>query len=612
MSFKETYSERKWIIGLIFTVLIIIFIIRLFLVQVGTKKYRLSADSNSQRHVTQYPSRGLIYDRNGKLLVYNQAAYDLMIIPKQVASFDTLLLSSLLNIEKKSIIKKITKAKRYSRYKPSIFIKQVSAERFAQFQEHMYKFPGFFVQTRTLRHYPNPIASHILGYVGEVNDRVINKDEYYKSGDYIGISGIEKTYEEELRGVKGNKIFLVDVHNRIKGEFRNGELDKKASLGKSITTSIDLDLQQYGEELMQYKIGSIVAIEPKSGEILAMISAPSYDPNVLVGRQRSSNYTSLLKDSLKPLFNRALTAQYPPGSIFKIVNGLIAVDGGFTSLHSNFTCDKSLVGCHNHPLNKDLKGALKHSCNPYFYQVYKRIIQQGVNKESKYIDSRIGLKYWKEKVMSFGLGLRLKVDLPNISRGSIPGVDLYDKIYGGENRWKFSNIYSNSIGQGEVMVVPVQMANLAAIIANSGFYYTPHFVKSISGKPIENKEFTRRNYAKVDSSLFSVIKEAMFEVVNADFGTARRARIDSIMVCGKTGTVENPHGEDHSVFMAFAPRNNPQIAIVVYVENSGFGGTWAAPISALMIEKYLNRKISAKNKKYKEKRIMDFKPLKVE
>ncbi len=610
MSLIDNNSERKWIIGALFIGIIIIFIVRLFMVQVWDDKYRLSAESNSQRHVTQYPARGLVYDRNGELLVYNQAAYDLMIIPRQLEAFDTTLFAKLLDVDRERVIKKIKKASRYSTYKPSIFIKQVSAERYAQFQEYMFKFPGFFIQTRTLRHYPKPIASHVLGYVGEVNGGDIKNDPYYKSGDYIGISGIEKTFEKELRGVKGNKIFLVDVHNRIKGEFRNGELDKKAVLGKNIMTTLDAELQSYGEELMQYKIGSIVAIEPKSGEILAMISAPSYNPNQLVGRQRSANYSRLIKDKLKPLFNRALTAQYPPGSIFKLVNGLIGIDGKFISAKSHFICDKSLVGCHNHPLNTDLKTAIKHSCNPYFYQVYKRIIQQG-KADSKFIDSRIGLKYWKEKVLSFGLGKRLKIDLPNVSKGSIPGVDYYDKIYG-KNRWKFSTISSNAIGQGEVMVVPIQMANLAAIIANSGYYYTPHIVKKISEKPITNPEYTTKHYAQIDTSLYSIIQEGMYEVVNAEHGTARRARMDSIIVCGKTGTVQNPHGKDHSVFIAFAPRKNPKIAIVVYVEKSGFGGTWAAPIASLMIEKYINRTISSLHKKYKEKRILDYQPLRKE
>lgn len=610
MPLIELNSERKWVIGAIFIVFIMIYIVRLFMVQVWDNKYRLSADSNSQRHVVQYPARGVIFDRNGKLLVHNQAAYDLMIIPRQVKDFDTTLFSELLNVDKPLLVKKIKRAKRYSTYKPSIFIKQVSAERYANFQEHMFKFQGFFMQTRTLRSYAKPIAAHVLGYVGEVNERNIKNDSYYKSGDYIGISGIEKTYENQLRGIKGNKIYLVDVHSRVKGEFRHGALDEKAVLGQDLTTTLDIDLQEYGELLMQHKIGSIVAIEPSSGEILALVSTPNYDPNQLVGRQRSSNYSKLIKDSLNPLFNRALTAHYPPGSIFKVVNGLIGLDGGFISAKSNFECDKSLVGCHNHPLNTSFDKAIKHSCNPYFYQVYKRIIQQGTDK-SKFIDSRFGLKYWRDRVLSFGLGSRLKLDLPNVSPGVIPSVKFYDKWYG-ENRWKFSMLASNAIGQGEVMVVPVQMANLAAIVANSGFYYTPHVVKEIARNKINDSLYTQKRFARVDTAWYDIVKKGMYDVVHEAHGTARRARLDSIVVCGKTGTVENPHGENHSVFIAFAPKEDPKIAIAVYVENSGSGGTWAAPISALMIEKYINREISARHKKYKEKRILDFKPLELE
>lgn len=603
-------NEKKWIINGIFFFLFIVFIIRLFFVQVWDEKYQLSADSNSQRHVTQFPARGLIYDRNGKLLVHNQAAYDLMIIPRQIVAFDTLLFSNLLNVDYNIIKEKIKKASKYSTYKPSIFIKQISAERYANFQEHMFKFPGFFIQTRTLRYYPKPIAAHVLGYVGEVNESEIKKDNYYKSGDYIGISGIENTYEKELRGEKGNKIFLVDVHNRIKGEFREGDFDTKAILGKDLITTLDADLQEYGEQLMNFKIGSIVAIEPKTGEILALISAPSYNPNELVGRKRSEQYLKLQKDTLKPLFNRALSAQYPPGSIFKIVNGLIGLQGKFISINSHFPCDKSIVGCHNHPPSNSLKEAIQYSCNPYFFQVYKRIIQQGVDN-NRFLDSRIGLDYWREMALSFGLGQKLNIDLPNITSGIIPSIQFYDKWYG-KNRWAFSTIASNSIGQGEVMVVPIQMANLAATIANSGYYITPHTVKMIDNKPIQKDEYIKKHYTKVDSVWFDYVREGMYAVVNEIHGTAGRARIDSITVCGKTGTVQNPHGEDHSVFIAFAPKDNPKIAIAVYVENSGFGGTWAAPIASLMIEKYINRKISDKNILYKEKRILDYKPLKVE
>ncbi|MBN2669941.1 MAG: penicillin-binding protein 2 [Bacteroidales bacterium] len=610
MPVNNQNSDKQWVIGGIFIVLVLIFLIRLFYIQVWDNAYQLTAESNSQRHVTQYPARGLILDRNGKVLVQNQAAYDLMVVPKQVQEFDTLEFCKMLSITNKELKEKLKKAKLYSWYKPSIFLKQVSFEDYATFQEHLFRFPGFFVQTRTLRDYPMPTATHLLGYVGEVSEKQIENNSYYNLGDYIGISGIEKTYEQELRGTKGNKIFLVDVHNRIKGEFRDGDFDIMAIPGYNITTTIDAELQLFGEQLMEYKIGSIVAIEPSTGEILALISAPSYNPAMLVGRARSLNYSHLQNDSLKPLFNRALTAQYPPGSIFKIINGLIGLQGQFINWHTHFTCDKSLVGCHNHPTNDNIEKAIQFSCNPYFFQTYKKIIQQGKDN-NRFIDSRYGLTYWRNYVLEFGLGKKLKSDLPNISSGSIPDTTFYDKWYGKE-RWAFSNIASNSIGQGEVMVVPIQMANLVAIIANKGYYITPHVVKKVGEKTNANPEFLTIHPTSIDTKWFETVQNAMYAVVNEAHGTAGRARIDSIAVCGKTGTVQNPHGEDHSVFIAFAPKDNPQIAIAVYVENSGFGGTWAAPIASLMIEKYINGEISEYNTKYKQQRILDYKPLYVE
>ncbi len=605
---NQLNSRRQFIVGAIFILVVLTYIIRLLFVQVIDDKYILSAESNSQRHITQYPTRGLIFDRNGKLMVFNQATYDLMIIPKQTESFDTLLFSKLLDIPVQSIRKKIKKAKRYSRYKPSIFQKQISDEMYASFQEYLHLFPGFFVNSRTLRDYTEPVGAHFLGYVGEVSDKIIKKDDYYKGGDYVGISGIEKQYEKILRGKKGNKIQLVDVHNRVKGKYKKGKYDVPAVRGKNITTTIDLPLQVYGEHLMQYKKGSIVALEPKTGEILALVTAPSYDPSILVGRPRSKNYRKLQRDTLKPLFDRALTAQYPPGSIFKIVNGLIALDGDFIGVNTYFACDKYLVNCHNHPENTSVLKAIQFSCNPYFHQAYRRIIQQGTS-ENRFIDSRFGLNYWREHVLSFGMGRRLETDLPQVKSGNIPSIDFYDRWYG-ENRWAFSNIASNAIGQGEVMVVPIQMVNLAAIIANSGYYKTPHILKAVEGET--QKYFQEKHQTLIDSVWFKPMQEAMYAVVNENFGTARRAQIDSIAVCGKTGTVQNPHGKDHSVFIAYAPKDKPQIAIAVYVENSGFGGTWAAPIASLMIEKYLNGTISDKHKKYKERRILEYTPLKVE
>ncbi len=608
MGVNTQNSDRKWVIGGIFTALICVYIFRLLFIQITDDKYKLSAESNSQRHVTQYPTRGLIYDRNHQLIVFNQATYDLMLIPKQTKPFDTLLLSKLLYLDLPTIRKKIKKAKRYSYYKPSVFEKQISNRTYASFQEYLHLFPGFFVHSRTVRDYAQPVGAHLLGDVGEVSSKLLQQDHYYKSGDYVGISGIEKQYETLLRGTKGNKIQLVDVHNRIKGKYKNGRYDQVAIKGKDITTTIDLDLQVYGEKLMAYKSGSIVAIEPKTGEVLALISSPNYDPNILVGRKRSKNYLKLQKDSLKPLFNRALSAQYPPGSIFKIINGLIGLDGKFSGIYTPFICDKSLVGCHNHPINNNITDALKYSCNPYFNQQYKRIIQQGTDP-NRFIDSRFGLDYWQTRVKSFGMGQRLAIDLPNVRSGFIPDVAFYDKWYG-KNSWAFSTIASNAIGQGEIMTVPIQMANLAAIVANSGYYKTPHILKEIEGVPYT--KFNEKKYTMIDSLWFAPIQKGMYKAVNEEHGTAGRARIDSISVCGKTGTAQNPHGEDHSIFIAYAPQENPQIAIAVYVENSGFGGTWAAPIASLMIEKYIRGRVSPQHIKYKEKRILDYKPLKIE
>jgi penicillin-binding protein 2 len=596
----ENYEDRKYIIGGLIILVAVIYIFKLLSLQVFDQRYKSSAENNSQRHVTEYPARGLIYDRNGKHLVYNEAAYDLMFIPKQSKDFDTLELISVLNITKEDLKLAIEKAKHYSWYKPSIIVKQISNVTYAKLQEKMYKFEGFYVQARTIRKYPRPIAAHMLGYLGEVDTSITNHDKYYKSGDYIGVSGIEKSYEKELRGVKGKKIYLVDVHNRIQGDYANGKYDVQAVAGTNLTATIDIDLQEYGELLMQNKIGSIVAIEPKTGEILAFISSPTYDPNLLVGRKRTKNYPILSTDSLKPLFNRALAAKYSPGSTFKLVQALIGLQDGLITPETGFICNKNLVGCHNHPNATNVQMAIKMSCNPYFYQVYRRIIEQHVNK-SIYIDARFGLEYWDKYVYSFGLGTKLDIDIPGVKKGNIPNIAFYDKWYG-KNRWAFTYIASNSIGQGEVEIVPIQIANLAAIIANNGYYYTPHFVKAIgnTGKPRD--KYTYYHKTLIDEKWFSLIKAGMFDVVNTPGGTARRARIPNIDVCGKTGTVQNSHGEDHSGFIAFAPMDNPQIAIAVYVENAGFGGTWAAPIASLMIEKYLTDSISNKTK---EQRILD-------
>lgn len=593
-------TNRKFIVGAIFSIIGLIFIIRLFNVQVVNNKYKLDSANNVLRVITEYPARGLLYDRNGKLLVYNEAAYDLMVIPGQLKTIDTVLFCKLLNIEKSVFIEKVNKAKSYSRYKPSVFEKELTAENYANIQDQMYQFQGFFVQTRTLRKYPNNNAAHLLGYIGEVNNAVLEKNKYYKSGDYIGKSGIELAYEHLLRGKRGVRKILVDVHNREKGSYNNGLEDTLSVAGKNLTTTIDLDLQTYGELLMQNKTGSIVAIEPQSGEILSLVSSPGYNPNLLVGRSIKTNYPILTKDSLKPLFNRATMAQYPPGSIFKTVQALIALQEGVITENAGFQCVRSLVGCHNHPTATNVAASIKMSCNPYYYFVFKRLIQQGKVK-SIFKDSEIGLAKWNQNVKKFGFGGTLHTDIPGVKNGLVPGVDFYNKWYG-EGRWAFSTIFSLSIGQGELGVIPIQMANLAAIIANKGYYYPPHVIKKIDGKDSLPPDLSEKVSVGINSEYFLPIIEGMRGVVDEPGGTARRAKINGITVCGKTGTAQNPHGEDHSVFIAFAPMDNPKIAIAVYVENSGFGGTWAAPIASLMMEKYLTDSISDP---LKEKRILE-------
>ena len=591
----KPFEDRKFVILGIFLTIGLIFLGRLFFIQVIDDSYQMSANNQTLRTITQYPVRGLIYDRNKQLLVYNEAAYDLMVVPSKVSDFDTSSFCQLLGISDSAFVNRLKKARKYSRYRPSVFEKQIPASQWALVSERLYKYNGFYGEKRTLRKYPKATSAHILGYISEVGNSDIAKDSYYKSGDYIGKRGLEKEYESVLRGTRGKKILMVDVHNRIKGNYRNGLYDSLPIAGKNLICSIDRDLQAFGELLMQGKRGSIVAIEPSTGEILAMISAPSYDPNLLVGRPRSKNYQMLQQnDSLNPLFNRTINAMYRPGSIFKIVQALVALDEGVITKDTRFHCNRGIIGCHGSHTYDELVGAIQHSCNPYFYQVYKRLIQRGDNT-SVFKDANMGLQTWQERVKLFGFGVQLKTDLPGLKTGLVPTPEFYNKWYG-ENRWAFSTIYSNSIGEGELQVVPIQMANLAAIIANKGYYYQPHLIKSIGEDSVKRPEFTQKFDTEVDPKYFEPIVKAMFKVVNESGGTARRARMDSIIVCGKTGTVEYDPWPDHSVFMAFAPMENPKIAVAVYVEYSGYGGTWAAPISSLMIEQYLTGEIKRKDK----------------
>jgi penicillin-binding protein 2 len=562
----------------------VIFIGKLFYLQIIDRSYILSAQNNVIRIITQYPARGLIYDRNGKLMVYNEAAFDLMVIPSQVKAFDTLEFCQLIGLDKSNVKDRLVKARNYSMRKASIFERQISKESFSYFKEMLYKFPGFYVQPRTLRYYPSRIAAHTLGYIGEADRSTIEENPYYNPGDYIGISGLESNYEEVLRGVKGVKRVMVDVFGREKGSFQEGRFDSAAVKGQDIHISLDAELQAYGERLMSNKKGSIVAIEPSTGEILVLVSSPSYDPNLLVGRIRSTNYEILSNDSLQPLFNRALSATYPPGSTFKLLNALIALQTGASVPSTSYSCQGPVtvpIKCsHYHPNPLNMYGAIEQSCNPYFWKTFSSIMQLKKDIHDSY-------NLWRDHVVSFGFGNRFGTDLFNESKGFIPKPDYFDKYYGNTG-WRAMTIRSLSIGQGEILATPLQMANFAATVANRGFFYAPHLIRSI-GDTIPDPEFREKHATTISAANMEVVVEGMFRVFES--GTARYYKIPDLELCGKTGTAENPHGKDHSIFLAFGPKNKPEIAIAVVVENSGFGATWAAPIATLIMEKYLTGEI---------------------
>jgi len=588
---KDAFTSRKYIIIAFVVLAALLLIIRLFVIQVVKDTYRLSADNNVLRYVTQYPARGLIYDRNNKLMVFNQAAYDLMVVPAQVTSIDTAEFCELLEITKSSFNDRMNSAISYSRRAPSVFLKQISAESYARFQEKLFLYPGFYVQPRTLRKYSKPIAGHILGYVSEVDESVVKNDPYYKAGDYIGKLGIEEAYEKNLRGKRGVTIYLVDVYSRIKGSYADGRMDTVAVQGEDIISTVDMDLQEYGELLMKNKSGSIVALEPKTGEVLTLVSSPNYDPGLLVGRIRSENFMKLSADTSLPLFNRAIQAKYPPGSTFKPINGLIGLQEKVIEPSTLFGCSNGylFIGCHSHSSPLDLIHGISNSCNAYFCQVYRRILENPAypNVEAAYVK-------WKEYLDQFGFGQRLGIEFTNELTGFVPSPSYYDRFYG-KNGWKALTIISMAIGQGEVETTPLQMANMTAAIANRGYYYTPHIVKSIGAEGKPDGKYLLKHTIEIDSANFESIVLGMEEAVNGGAGaTARSAAIRNIIVCGKTGTAENPHGKDHSVFIAFAPKDDPKIAIAVYVENAGFGASYAAPIASLMIEKYLTGEVTNK------------------
>ena len=586
--------EKKNIIWIIVIVTGLIFIINLYAIQISDSSYKLSAENNAFRYVTQYPARGMIFDRNGKLLVFNEASYDLKVVPERTREFDTVLLCQLLDVRKEYLVKTLKEA---NRQQPVVILKQISKKRYAALQEFLYRFPGFYVETRTLRKYPERTAAHLLGYVREVSKTEIKKNPYYKQGDYVGKSGIEKSYEEKLRGKKGVNILVVDVHNSVKGNYKNGKYDTAAVVGKNLTTTLDAELQAYAELLLQNKTGSVVAIEPKTGEILTLASSPTYDPNLFVGEKSSANYNILLNDPLLPLFNRALKSKYPPGSTFKCVSALIALQERVITPSTVFVCNGYSTGSHyvkDHVSGAiDLITSIQLSSNAYYCYVFKNILS-----DDKYNSVSGAYENWKKHLYSFGLGVKLGTDLAYEDEGLIYPASYFDRYYG-KDRWNHNTVISLAIGQGELGFTPLQIANMTATIANRGYYITPHIIKKISDDTI-NPLFLQKNYTKIEQQFFEPVIQGMEMVVKA--GTARSAYCDGLDICGKTGTAQNPHGDDHSIFIAFAPRNDPKIAIAVYVENAGFGSTWAAPIASLMIEKYLTDTIKRPDV---EKRIVE-------
>ena len=603
----EINRKNKLLIGLVVAAATII--VRLFYIQCINDEYKTDSDNNSMVYDYIYPPRGVIYDRNGEILVGNKVCYDILVTPKEVREFDTLALAHALGIPDSLIREKMAdyKARRRSiGFRTLPFMKQVSSEVYMRFAEEEYRYPGFKSQVRSVREYPFNAGGNLLGYISEVNSDDIKKGEGYKSGDYIGKTGLERAREQDLRGKKGYHIYLRDARNRVQSSYMDGELDQPAEPGKDIVTTIDAHLQQYGQQLMEGKVGSVVAIEPSTGEILAMVSSPGIDVEVLtdIGKY----YGEIAKDPRKPMFNRTVMASYPPGSVFKLVNGLIGLQEEVLVPSNSYPCaggyyysSTRKLGCHAHSSPLAFKDAIATSCNGYFCYVLRNILE---NK--KYNSIQEAFDMWREYVLSFGFGHKLGSDFPSELGGNIPTSSFYDRVY--KKRWKFPTIVSLSIGQGEIGATPLQIANLAAIMANRGYYYIPHLVKDSEGLQIDSI-YHSRQYTMVDTKHFEVAVEGMYMAVNGGGsagGTAYGAAIPGLDVCGKTGTAQNPHGKDNSVFICFAPKDNPKIAVAAYVENAGFGATWALPVASLMLEKYINGEI-CNELKHMEKRMLETK-----
>lgn len=599
----EIQKSSKLLIGLFIAVGILLS--KIFVIQIFDSGYKDDATNNSMVYDVIYPTRGTIYDRNGKIIVSNKVAYDILVTPKEVQPFDTTMLAEILDVSEDFIRDKMKEYARNMRrigYQSMTMIKQLPSESYMRFSEVQYKFPGFKGLARSIRDYPFNAGGNLLGYVSEVDANFLKNHPDYRSGDYAGKTGIEAAMEQELKGEKGYHIYLRNSRNQIESAYEDGAYDKEAVPGNDVYTTIDAVLQQYGQELMKNKVGSLVAIEPATGEILSLVSSPGIDVDMLA--DISKHYNDIIKDPYKPMFNRAVQASYPPGSVFKLVNGLIGLEEGVLKPEYAYPCNHGYpygnrkLGCHGHRSPLILEDAVMMSCNGYFCYVLKNILEN-----RKYESIQDSFTKWREYVMSFGFGHKLGSDFPAELGGNIPTSNYYDRIYG-KNGWKFTTIISLSIGQGEIGVTPLQIANLSATVANNGYYYIPHIIKESENVKIDDR-FKERNYTMVDTTQFQKVRGGMWKAVNAPAGaggTAHVAAVEGLDICGKTGTAQNPRGADNSVFICFAPKDNPKIAVAAYVENAGFGATWAAPIASLMIEKYLNGEVKRADL---EKRVMD-------
>jgi len=604
----DFYAHRKYSVIILVCICFIFITIKLFSIQIINHSYKLSAKNNVVRKIIQYPERGWVYDRNNKLLVSNQRGHDIMIVPYQISNdIDTLLFCKIFDISKAEFQKKIRSAKKYSNYKPSPFLKNIDKESFAEIQENLHFFKGFYAQPKYIREYNTDAAGNIFGYISQINQKLLKENPEYNKEDLIGVTGIEKMYERFLKGEKGVERRVVDVFGKYQGRFEDGRYDTLAQAGKDITLTIDIELQEYAEKLMSNKRGSIVAIEPNSGEILCLVSAPSYNPNMFVGKDRGLNFRKLYLDPGKPLYDRSISAAYPPGSIFKLINALIGLNEEVITAGTLFKCSNGWnyknilnIGCHKHKSPLNLRQAIAQSCNAYFCSTFDKII----NKSKR---SSTGLNNWHTHIKSFGLNSSFNHDFYIRKRGFIPNSDYYNNLYG-ENRWGPSTCISLGIGQDALLMTPIQMANLATIISNRGYYKTPHIIKKINHSTDSiDASFFEKIYCSIDSQYFSSVIYGMQTAVDGKFGTAKKGKLNGVTICGKTGTAQNPHGDDHSIFIGFAPKKNPKIALAIYVEGGGWGSDMAVPIGSLCIEKYLSKEIKReKLEDYIVKKIIEY------